>query len=73
MLDDNYDARSVSYSTAMKDMFKQIPATIIKPIISRQNVHKLMTETGGGWYMKKITKVLPPLSIPKLSKKAQDN
>ena len=25
LLDDNYDARRVSYSTAMKDMFTQIP------------------------------------------------
>ena len=31
-----------------------------------------MTEIGGGWYQKKITKVLPPLRTPKLSKKSQD-
>ena len=31
-----------------------------------------MTEIGGGWYMKKITKGLPPLRRPKLSKKAHD-
>ena len=31
-----------------------------------------MTKIGGGWYMKKITKGLTPLRIPKLSKKAQE-
>ena len=28
ILDNNYDARRVSYSTSMKDMFKQIPTTM---------------------------------------------
>ena len=31
-----------------------------------------MTEIGGGWYMEKITKGLPPLRRPKLSKKSQE-
>ena len=31
-----------------------------------------MTEIGGGWYLKKIAKGLPPLRISKLSKKSQD-
>ena len=31
-----------------------------------------MTETGGGWYMENICKVLPLLRISTLSKKAQD-
>ena len=31
-----------------------------------------MTEIGGGWYMKKITKGLPPLRRQNLSKKAQE-
>ena len=30
-----------------------------------------MIEIGCGWYMEKITKGLPPLRIPKPSKKAQ--
>ena len=31
-----------------------------------------MTEIGGGWYMEIISKGLPPLRRPKISKKAQD-
>ena len=58
----NYGARRVYYSTAMKEMFRQISTTMTKPLISRQNVHKLMTEIGGGWYVEKFTKGLPSLS-----------
>ena len=32
-----------------------------------------MIEIGGGWYMEQISKGIPPLRIPKLSKKAQEN
>ena len=32
-----------------------------------------MTNIGGGWYIEKIAKGLPPLRITKLSKKAQEN
>ena len=32
-----------------------------------------MTDIGGGWYMKKSAKGLPPLRRNKLSKKAQEN
>ena len=53
LMDDNYYARHVAYSTDMKEMFKQIPTTIIKPLIPRKKFQKLMTEIGGGWYMKK--------------------
>ena len=31
-----------------------------------------MTEIGGGWYMGKSSKGIPPLRISKISKKAQD-
>ena len=31
-----------------------------------------MTNIGGGWYMKKSAKGLPPLRINKLSKKVQE-
>ena len=31
-----------------------------------------MTDIGGGWYMKRSAKGLPPLKRPKLSKKAQE-
>ena len=53
LLKDNYEARRVAYSTDMKGMFKQIPTTMTKPLIPEQNVHKFMTEIGGGWYMGK--------------------
>ena len=31
-----------------------------------------MTDIGGGWYMEKSARGLPPLNIKKLSKKAQE-
>ena len=43
LLDGYYDARRVAYSTAMKEMFKQIPTTMTKPLITRNKVQKLMT------------------------------
>ena len=51
LLDNNYDARRVSYSTAIQEMFKQIPTTMTKPLSPRKKVQKIMTEIGGGWYM----------------------
>ena len=71
-MDDNYDAIRVAYITAMKDMFKKIPTTITKPLSLKRKFQKLMTEIGGGWYIEKITKGLPPLRRPKLGKKAQE-
>ena len=53
LLKENYDARSVAYITATKNMFKQIPLTVIKALTPQQQKQKLMTEIGGGWYMKK--------------------
>ena len=72
LLEDNYDAIRVACSTAMTDMFKQIPTTMTKPLSKRKKVQKIMTEICGGWYMEKITKVITPLKRPKLIKKAQD-
>ena len=72
LLEDNYDARHVAYSTAMKDMFKQISTTMTKPLSPRKKLQKIMTEIGGGWYMEKITKGLTPPRRPKLSKKSQE-
>ena len=51
MVEDNYDARLVAYITAMKQMFQQIPLTMINSLNSKQKVQKLMTDIGGGWYM----------------------
>ena len=72
LLEENYDARRLEYITAMKEMSKQISITAIKAFTSKQKVQKLMIEIGGGWYMKKSAKVLPPLRRSTLSKKAQD-
>ena len=54
LFEDNYEQRCVAYSTAMKDMFNQIPLTMIKALSPKQKVQKLMIEIGGGWYMLKV-------------------
>ena len=56
----------------MKDMFNKIPLTMYKALTPKQNFQKLMTYIGGGWYMEKSAKGLPPLRRPKLSKKSQE-
>ena len=71
LLEYNYDARCVAYRTAAKEMFKQIPTRMIKPLIPRKKAQKIITEIDGGWYMERIDKVLPPLKIPKPIKKSQ--
>ena len=53
-------------------MFRQIPQTIKIALTPKQKAQKLMTYIGGGWYMEKSARVLPPLRITKLSKKAQE-
>ena len=40
---DNYYARCVAYSTAMKYMFKQITLTMIKSLTPKQTFQKIMT------------------------------
>ena len=67
-----YFARSESYSFAMKEMFKTIPQNVEKPLTLREKNQKLITDIGGGWYLKKCEKGLPLLKRAKLSKKAQD-
>ena len=54
MFDKNYDARFIAYITAMKEIFNQIPQTLIKVLTPKQKVQKVMTEIGGGWYVKKM-------------------
>ena len=61
LLEENHDARRLAYITDMKDMFKQIPLTMIKSLTPKQNIQKVMTDIGGGWYMEKNSKGLPPL------------
>ena len=53
LLRENYFARSESYSIAMEEMFKQIPQNVEKSLNSREKNQKLMTDIGGGWYLKK--------------------
>ena len=53
-------------------MFKQIPQNVEKALTSREKNQKLMTDIGGGWYMKKCERRLPPLKRTKLSKTAQE-
>ena len=52
----------------MKDILKQIPTTMTKPLSPKQKFQKLMAEIGREWYMETITKRLPPLRRPKISK-----
>ena len=56
----------------MKEMFKQIPQTMIKALTPKQKVQKLMTDIGGGWYMGESYKILPILNISKPGKKSQE-
>ena len=50
ILNHNYDVIFGMYNKAVKDMSKQIPITMTKPL-SKKKAQKLMTEIGGGWYM----------------------
>ena len=59
LLGENYEARSEDYSNTMNDMFKKITKTMTKPLCPRHKVKKIMTESGGGWYMKKNKGILP--------------
>ena len=70
---DNYKPRCDAYVNAMKEMFKQIPLAIKRAPTPKQKVQKLMTDIGGGSYMEKSSKGLPPLSKTKLSKNSQEN
>ena len=50
--EENHEVIRGIYNKAMKYMFKQIPIMMTKTLSPKQKVHKLMTEIGGGWYMK---------------------
>ena len=43
-----------------------------KHYLQEKKNQKLMTDIGGGWYLKKREKGLPPLKRTKPSKKAQE-
>ena len=55
----------------MVEMFKTIPQNVEKPLPTRERNQKLITDIGGGWYLEKCAKGLPPLKRTKLSKRAQ--
>ena len=38
----------------MEEMFKQIPQNVEKALTSREKNQKLMTDIGGGWYLKNV-------------------
>ena len=54
LLRKNYCARSESYSIAMEQMFKKIPQNVEKALTSSEENQKLMTDIGGGWYLKNV-------------------
>ena len=66
-----YFDRSESYTAAMVEMFKTIPQNVRKPLTTREKNQKLITDIGGGWYLEKCKKGIPPLKITKPGKKAQ--
>ena len=62
----------MSYTAAMVEMFKTIPQNVGIPMTLREKNQKLITDIGGGWYLEKCKKGLPPLKRTKLGKKAQE-
>ena len=66
----NYFEQSESYTAAMVEMFKTTPQIFGKPLTTREKNQKLITDIGGGWYLDKCKKGLPPLKRTKLGKKA---
>ena len=69
---DNYFDRNESYRFAMVEMLKTIPQNVENSLTTREKDQKLITDIGGGWYLEKCAKGLPPLNRTKLSKKEQE-
>ena len=53
-------------------MFIQITQNFEISLTPKEKIQKLMTDIGGGWYMEKSARGLPPLNRTKLSKKVQE-
>ena len=49
------------YHDAMIELFKQITTMKFKPLSQDKNHQFLLTDIGGSWYMKKMSKKLLPL------------
>ena len=60
-----YFVRSESDRLAMNEMFKRIPQNVKNILTSREKNQKLITGIGGGWYLEKCAKGLPPLKRKK--------
>ena len=56
----------------MEKMFMQIRQNVERSPTSKEKIQKLLTDIGGGWYLAKSARGLPPLKRTKLSKKAQE-
>ena len=54
LLRENCFGRSESYSIAMEEMFKQIAQNFAGALTSGEKNKKLMTDIGGGWYLKNV-------------------
>ena len=71
LFEENYDARCVDYSTAMKEMFKEMPLTMIRALTPKKSPENY--DINWWWIVYgKSTKGLTPLSKSTLSKKSQD-
>ena len=46
-------------------MFMQIPQNVEIALTPKQKIQNLMKDIGGGWYMEKSLRVLPPLKRKK--------
>ena len=55
----------------MKNMFQKIPVELLKPPSPKEKHQSLLHAIGDGWYMKKLSKKIPPLKKSKLRKKSQ--
>ena len=53
-------------------MFMQKPQNVEIALTPKEKIPKLLQDIGGGYYMEKNSRGLPPLKITKLSKKAQE-
>ena len=53
-------------------MFKEIPQNFEIALTSKEKIQKLLTDIGGGCYMAKSARGLPPLKRTKPGKKAQE-
>ena len=60
------------YHEVMIKLLKQTKNMKSKSLSQDKNLQLILTDIGSTWYMKKMSKKLPPLGKQKLSKKAQD-